>query len=618
MKFGRAKILLIVLTAFLAIGMLSNPVQAVWHTFLDEHFNKDQQNPNLRWPWFTDLRNGIRWHWNPFPGHFRWEDNRTENCWGIQDYIFNSRILPNDPIQQALWCAYTTRNPNEPRWPEDDDYMHNQNAWVWWGAVNLSDAVSAVVTYWAYIDLDHFARDSLSCVAVNNPDLLTMDDDPRTRDVNEFFENIPIGRSYAHRINDDWTWQYFYLDSLILAGEDTISYLGEEEVYIAFVWHSDRFAIEGKGAFIDDVIFAWDDGLFDLVPIEAHLGYPINEDSTEWSDESPDEGDLIKFRMQFMAIGVGETPEFEVKCFLDDTTYAREDSLLIHSQAFQVEGSDTTVHTVEADTTWEVGHGRHVVRWEIDVPIDEGGEVEEGNEDNNSIRRAFNVTFNPPPTFALEEPAEDSVRIDGIEDALIQWSLEDTLQEDGFRVILYWTDDTTGLAENPELLDDYGYIGVNPNVSEGRGNYEWPPEGGRLGGYVDYVEPGTVFWVVGIAMDDFPNTVMSVSPGRFWFDPEEQGVQNDSKLPEKFEISTAYPNPFNDMVMLHYGLPTAGAAAINVFDMSGRLIENLYNGNQTAGCHSISWRPDNNTAGVYLIQLKSGDQTSMQKVVYMP
>ncbi len=611
------KIVLVLFAWMIVLGMFAPVSHAVWHTFLDEHFNKDQQNPNLRWPWYTDLRNGIRWHWNPWPPHFRAENpppRPSDYCWGIQDHIFCSRVLPNDPIQQALWCAYTNvRNVDEPRWPEDDDYENNQNAWVWWGPADLSNAVAAAVTYWVYLDIDHYAYDSLSCIATNEYGLLRTQGD-------DFFDNVPVGRSYSVNIGRDWTWQYFYLDSLVVAGDDDeyVSMLGEEEVYIGFVWHSNRFEVAGKGAFIDDVIFSWDDGLFDLVPIEAEIGYPINEDSTDWTDESPDAGDIVKFRMQFRAIGVGETPEFTVQCFLDDSTFSRADSLLIHSQVFQVEGSDTTVHTVEADTLYEVVHGRHSVRWEVDVPIDDGGEVEEGNEENNDLARNFNVVYNPPPTFVMEEPSEDSTRINGIESALIQWSLEDTIQSDRFRVILYWTEDTTGLAENPELLDDYGYIGVNPDVAEGRGNYVWPATGGRLGGYTSVVDSGAVFWVVGIALDNFPNTVLSVSPGRFWFDPEEESAPNISKLPVKMELSSAFPNPFNETIMLHYGITVNGYTEINVFDMSGRIVDTVYKGNLSAGYHSSSWTPANTPAGIYIVKLKSGKHTDLQKIIYMP
>ncbi|MBT7616833.1 MAG: hypothetical protein HN590_06065, partial [Calditrichaeota bacterium] len=352
MNFGMKRVALILLAATLVLGWFATPAQAVWHAFLDEHFNKDQQNPNLAWPWFTDMRNGLRWHWNPWAPHFRYEPERTDYCWGIQDYIYCNRVTPQVDIKQSLWCAYTNRNNvQQPRWPEDEEYMPRQNAWVWWGPVDLTDAVAAAVSFWVYLDLDNYARDSLSCVAVSDPGLLTLNG-------RDFFDNVPVGKSFSFSRENDWYWNVFYLDSLILAGnddpEERVSVLGEEEVYIAFVWQSDNIEIAGRGAFLDDVVFSWDDGLFDLVPIETYLGYEINEDSVSWGDVWPDEGDEIQFRLDFKCIGVEETPEFNVNLVVNDT--------ILYSEQLTVMGDDDEVYTIIADTVWTVPYGDHLVR----------------------------------------------------------------------------------------------------------------------------------------------------------------------------------------------------------------------------------------------------------------
>lgn len=609
MNSNLRKIIQVVLIAVIIFAGINTPAQAMWHVFLDEHFNKDQQNPNLQWPWITDLRNGLRWHWNPLPNHFRWEDNRTDFCWGLQDWLYNSRVTPRVEIKQSIWCAYTNRGDvDNPRWPEDDDYEHRQNAWVWWGPVDLTDAVSAAVSYWMYLDLEYGAGDSLSCVAVNNPNLLTLEGD-------DFFENVAIGKSYSHRINRDWVWQAFYLDSLTIGGdEDSLySYLGEEEVYIAFVWHSNRYAIAGKGAFIDDVMFSWDDGLFDLYPVESLLGYAVNEDSTDWNDNWPDEDDEISFRLDFKVIGIGETPEFNVDCYLDDE--------LVYRETMRALASDTTVFTVTADTLWTVTSDSHAVRWEIDTPIDDFGSVEEGNELNNVRNFPFVVTYNPPPVFALEMPADSIIGLTGADNFQINWTLSDTLLDEEFRVFLFWTTDTSGIAENAELpwneREVFLYVGRDFDAEIGEGHYIWEAEGQY--GYKESLPDSIPFQIVGLCTDNWPgNTVSDVADGWWAYYPPNEIRKIDPLQPDKFGISNAFPNPFNDAININYSIQHNENVTLNVYDLSGRNVASILNQWQTTGSYTKSWKPNNLSGGIYLLRLETANQIDFQKVVYLP
>ncbi len=605
--------MLLVLAIIIIIGVSAQPAHAVWHALLDEHFNKDQQNQNLRWPWFTDMRNGIRWHWNPWPPHFRAErppPRPSDYCWGVQDFIYCTRITPQADIKQSLWCAYTNENQvNSPRWPEDDDYMPLQNAWVWWGPCDLSDAVSAAVTYWLYLDLDHHAQDSLSVCVVNDFGML------RTQGA-AFTENVPIGRTYSTSREADWIWQVFYLDSLVVNGDEDelVSMLGEEEVYVAWVWHSSRWDIAGKGAFIDDVVFSWDDGLFDLLPIECYIGYEINEDSTSWGDVWPDEGDEIQFKLDYRCIGVEETPEFTIDLLLDGE--------IIFSDELTAMGDDDTTYTITADTTWTVTYGEHVIRWEVDSPLEDEGRVEEGNEGNNFIEFDFNVIFNPSPEFEILAPEIelDTLRGREDEDLIIEYTISDTLEDEEFRLFFYWTTDTSDMTRDPELIwdvvENYGWIGRDFEAPRGQGRYTWPAET-----YSVELDSGVVFWTIGVATDGFPNNnTVSISPGQYIFLPEPLGISDEdiSTHPLTFGITETYPNPFNDAINVNFSLEKSSNISLGIYDMTGRHVKNLIDGYKSSGHYQAHWIPDDISAGVYFIRLDAAQGSKMRKVVYMP
>jgi hypothetical protein len=86
-------------------------------------------------------------------------------------------------------------------------------------------------------------------------------------------------------------------------------------------------------------------------------------------------------------------------------------------------------------------------------------------------------------------------------------------------------------------------------------------------------------------------------------------------IPEDFSIHSIYPNPFNPVTNIIYGLPEHVNVLILVYDLSGKQVETLINEFQTPGYHSVNWNADNLPSGVYLIRMDSGDFTQIQKVV---
>jgi hypothetical protein len=86
-------------------------------------------------------------------------------------------------------------------------------------------------------------------------------------------------------------------------------------------------------------------------------------------------------------------------------------------------------------------------------------------------------------------------------------------------------------------------------------------------------------------------------------------------IPEDFNLHSIYPNPFNPITSIIYGLPEHVNVQILVYDLSGKQVETLINEFQTPGYHSVNWNADNLPSGVYLIRMDSGDFTQTQKVV---
>ncbi len=95
------------------------------------------------------------------------------------------------------------------------------------------------------------------------------------------------------------------------------------------------------------------------------------------------------------------------------------------------------------------------------------------------------------------------------------------------------------------------------------------------------------------------------------------GKLGDAVQPLEFGLANAYPNPFNSMTRVSYSLPSAERVKLAVFDVSGREVTRLVDGEINAGVYSVSWQAVEVSSGVYFIRLSSSSQTSSVKVILM-
>jgi len=85
--------------------------------------------------------------------------------------------------------------------------------------------------------------------------------------------------------------------------------------------------------------------------------------------------------------------------------------------------------------------------------------------------------------------------------------------------------------------------------------------------------------------------------------------------PSSFILFSAYPNPFNNLTRIEFGLPEASCLTISVYDISGRLITHLIDSKLSAGHHTAVWDAADASTGVYLVRLESDGFNAVQKVI---
>ena len=94
----------------------------------------------------------------------------------------------------------------------------------------------------------------------------------------------------------------------------------------------------------------------------------------------------------------------------------------------------------------------------------------------------------------------------------------------------------------------------------------------------------------------------------------DQLDNEDNSIPSVFEVSNAYPNPFNPSTTIDINIPDAGLLNVGIYNLKGQLMSTLINKNVVPGSYSLAWDASNLTSGLYIFSVTYGDKTYNQKV----
>jgi hypothetical protein len=100
------------------------------------------------------------------------------------------------------------------------------------------------------------------------------------------------------------------------------------------------------------------------------------------------------------------------------------------------------------------------------------------------------------------------------------------------------------------------------------------------------------------------------------------GVSLGTTVPQSFILHQNYPNPFNPITQIKYELPEASLVKITIYDMMGRIVNNLVSSQQNTGYKSVQWNATNNagqpvSAGLYLYTIQAGEFIQTRKMVLL-
>ena len=82
---------------------------------------------------------------------------------------------------------------------------------------------------------------------------------------------------------------------------------------------------------------------------------------------------------------------------------------------------------------------------------------------------------------------------------------------------------------------------------------------------------------------------------------------NRNGTPSEFSLSQNYPNPFNPVTKISFSIPDNSYTKLTVYDISGKQVAELVNGELDAGSYNIDFDASHLSSGTYFYRIVVGE-----------
>ena len=94
-------------------------------------------------------------------------------------------------------------------------------------------------------------------------------------------------------------------------------------------------------------------------------------------------------------------------------------------------------------------------------------------------------------------------------------------------------------------------------------------------------------------------------------------VDGEDIIADKFDLRPAYPNPFNPSTKLSFSIDTPSEIQLEIYDVSGKLVNAIAEGFYQSGLHMIEWNASGLASGMYFVNLVKGSEMRTQKIMLL-
>ncbi len=185
--------------------------------------------------------------------------------------------------------------------------------------------------------------------------------------------------------------------------------------------------------------------------------------------------------------------------------------------------------------------------------------------------------------------------------------------------------------DNPYNINGTCIQNINQNLTEG------------LNDAIIYAKSGSEFKNFGISLTNGNFTVSKLAAGtytltahRMGFSPVTQNITitngnlngvnlsfgnpigiepKPGKIPENYNLSQNFPNPFNPLTHINFDIPKENFVKLAVYNILGKEVEALVNEKLNAGSYSVEWNASKYSSGIYFYRIESGNFIKTMKMI---
>ena len=139
-----------------------------------------------------------------------------------------------------------------------------------------------------------------------------------------------------------------------------------------------------------------------------------------------------------------------------------------------------------------------------------------------------------------------------------------------------------------------------------------------------YCQDNDIPKIVWVDSDGNENLLVGDIPG--WSNNElfyiSLELDSNPLIPTDYSLSQNYPNPFNPSTTISFSLPSDNHTILNIYDISGKLINTLLDKNMKSGYHNVSWDGKDMygqevSTGAYVYTLYTNDMSLSGKMILL-
>lgn len=110
---------------------------------------------------------------------------------------------------------------------------------------------------------------------------------------------------------------------------------------------------------------------------------------------------------------------------------------------------------------------------------------------------------------------------------------------------------------------------------------------------------------------------VDINTDRHTYDMIVTATPHATGVPTAYALRQNYPNPFNASTSFEFALPEGGFVSLKIYDLLGREVATVVEGNLEAERYHVTWSADGLPSGIYLYTLNAGEFTQTRKMLFL-